>query len=54
MLADKNLSRLNCYKFMIALGISGMAQLVPHTATGFFTIFQRSWSAGLNKVTHFV
>uniref|UniRef100_A0A7E4W425 G protein-coupled receptor n=1 Tax=Panagrellus redivivus TaxID=6233 RepID=A0A7E4W425_PANRE len=38
--ADKDLFRLNAYKFMFVLNIFDILQLVAHFITGFFNIFQ--------------
>ncbi|KAI1724814.1 serpentine type 7TM GPCR chemoreceptor srt domain-containing protein [Ditylenchus destructor] len=50
MIADDNLYRLNSYKFMIALGISCIAQSFVHAITGFFTIFQNTWNPIFHKI----
>uniref|UniRef100_A0A914DKI5 G-protein coupled receptors family 1 profile domain-containing protein n=1 Tax=Acrobeloides nanus TaxID=290746 RepID=A0A914DKI5_9BILA len=38
--SDKELYRLNAYKFMILLGYFDISQLVVHAITGFFNMFQ--------------
>uniref|UniRef100_A0AC35FX26 G-protein coupled receptors family 1 profile domain-containing protein n=1 Tax=Panagrolaimus sp. PS1159 TaxID=55785 RepID=A0AC35FX26_9BILA len=48
--SDKELKRLNAYRFMLYLAYIDIIQLFPHTITGFFNIYQTNFNPLLAKL----
>ncbi|KAI1696224.1 serpentine type 7TM GPCR chemoreceptor srt domain-containing protein [Ditylenchus destructor] len=47
---DNELKRMNSYRFLLAIAISDVVQLITHFISGFFTVFQADLNHTFNKI----